>query len=147
MDLSLLIFEGIGTQELLLILVIALIVFGPRKLPQLARSFGKGMAEFRRASEDFKRQWEKEVELEEFDKAESSSSHSIFDATVSRDHSLQAAQPEDKSDTSSFGPSEQIASEAPVPEIKEVEPSTMATIPVNENEYTSHEPARKRDWL
>ena len=58
------ILEGLGSTELLFILVIALIFFGPRKLPQLARSMGKGLAEFRRASDDFKRTWEREVALE-----------------------------------------------------------------------------------
>jgi len=58
------ILEGIGSAELLFILVIALIFFGPRKLPQLARSMGKGLAEFRKASDDFKRTWEREVALE-----------------------------------------------------------------------------------
>jgi TatA/E family protein of Tat protein translocase len=42
----------------------ALIFFGPRKLPQLSRSLGKSIAEFRKASEDFKRTWEREVALE-----------------------------------------------------------------------------------
>ena len=60
----LLFLESIGTTELLLILVVALVVFGPRRLPEIGRKIGKGMAEFRRASDDFKRTWEREVELE-----------------------------------------------------------------------------------
>ncbi len=56
---------GIGMPELLLILAIALIVLGPKKLPELARALGKGMAEFRRATDELKeefRQLEHEVE-------------------------------------------------------------------------------------
>ena len=60
-----LILETLSSQELIFILVIALIFFGPRKLPQLARSVGKGLAEFRKASDDFKRTWEREVAAEE----------------------------------------------------------------------------------
>jgi TatA/E family protein of Tat protein translocase len=41
---------GIGTQELIIILVIALLIFGPKKLPELARSTGKAINEFRKAS-------------------------------------------------------------------------------------------------
>jgi len=44
---------GIGMQELLIILVIALIVVGPRKLPELAKSLGRGLAEFKRTADDF----------------------------------------------------------------------------------------------
>ena len=59
-----LILDSLGSTELLFILVIALVFFGPRKLPQLSRSLGKSIAEFRKASEDFKRTWEREVALE-----------------------------------------------------------------------------------
>ena len=52
---------GIGMPELVVILVIALIVIGPQKLPDLARSLGKGLAEFKRATEDFKQNIEEEV--------------------------------------------------------------------------------------
>jgi TatA/E family protein of Tat protein translocase len=58
------ILDSLGSTELLFILVVALIFFGPRKLPNLARSMGKGLAEFRKASDDFKRTWEREVALE-----------------------------------------------------------------------------------
>jgi TatA/E family protein of Tat protein translocase len=55
---------GLGMPEVVLILVIALIVFGPRKLPELGKSLGQAMSQFRKASDDFKRTWEQEVESE-----------------------------------------------------------------------------------
>lgn len=58
---SLLFFESIGTSELLVVLVVALIVFGPRKLPELGRSLGGAMRQFRDASDSFKRTWETEA--------------------------------------------------------------------------------------
>src|SRR4030095_3390140 len=64
----LLILDSVGNSELLLILAAALIFFGPRRLPQLSRQIGKSLTEFRRASEDFKRTWEREVNLEDVDK-------------------------------------------------------------------------------
>jgi TatA/E family protein of Tat protein translocase len=63
---------SLGWSEILIILTIALIIFGPRKLPQLGKSLGESLAQFRRASEDFKRTWEREVEVEHY-KLEASS--------------------------------------------------------------------------
>lgn len=57
-------FGTLGGPELLLIFVIALIVFGPRKLPEIGKSVGKMLAEFRKASTDFKRTIEDEIEAE-----------------------------------------------------------------------------------
>ncbi len=48
---------GIGMTELLVILVIGLLVLGPKRLPELARSLGRGLAEFRRASTDMRREF------------------------------------------------------------------------------------------
>lgn len=64
----LLILDSLGNTELLLILAAALIFFGPRRLPQLGRQLGKSLSEFRRASEDFKRTWEREVNLDNYEK-------------------------------------------------------------------------------
>jgi TatA/E family protein of Tat protein translocase len=57
-------FGTLGGPEIVLILVIALIVFGPRKLPEIGKTMGKMLAEFRKASSDFKRTIEDEVEAE-----------------------------------------------------------------------------------
>ena len=57
-------FGTLGGQEILFILVIALIVFGPRKLPDIGKNIGRMMAEFRKASNDFKRTLEDEVEAD-----------------------------------------------------------------------------------
>ncbi len=66
---------GLGIPELLVIFVIALIVFGPKKLPDLGRSIGRAMAEFKKASDDFQesvktemREVEKQADLEEVKK-------------------------------------------------------------------------------
>lgn len=61
----LLILESIGTQELILIAIVALVLFGPRKLPEIGRTLGKYLADFRRVSDEFKNTWQTEVELEE----------------------------------------------------------------------------------
>ena len=57
-------FGSLGLPELLMIFVVALIVFGPRKLPEIGKSLGKMMGEFRRASNDFRNTIESEVEAE-----------------------------------------------------------------------------------
>lgn len=55
-------FGSIGMPELILIFVVALLVFGPKKLPELGKSLGRGLAEFKRASDDLKRTIEDEIE-------------------------------------------------------------------------------------
>ena len=58
-------FGSLGFQEILLILVLALLIFGPRKLPEIGRTLGKSLAEFRRATNELKRSIETEVQAEE----------------------------------------------------------------------------------
>ena len=56
---------GIGAQELVLILVVALLVFGPKRLPDLARTLGRGLSEFRRASNDVRQNLQEAEHLAE----------------------------------------------------------------------------------
>ncbi len=58
-------FGSIGMPELIIIFVIALIIFGPRKLPELGKSLGKSLAEFKRASNELKSTLEEEIRIEE----------------------------------------------------------------------------------
>ena len=59
------IFESIGTSELIVIAVVALMFLGPRKLPQIAKTIGKTMADFRGTANEFKATWEEEVDFED----------------------------------------------------------------------------------
>ncbi len=63
---------SLGMQEIIVIFVLALIVFGPRKLPELGKTLGKGLAEFKKASNELKQTWEEEVRLEKEKEAMSS---------------------------------------------------------------------------
>ena len=58
-------FGSLGGPELLLILVLALLLFGPRRLPEIGRTIGKGLAEFRKATTEFKTSLEREVDVDE----------------------------------------------------------------------------------
>lgn len=58
-------FGPLGFQEVLFIAVLALLIFGPKRLPEIGRTIGKGMAQFRKASNDLKRSIETEIALED----------------------------------------------------------------------------------
>lgn len=145
------IFEFLGTSELLIILVVALIIFGPRKLPQLSRQLGKSLGEFKRASEDFKRTWEKEVEMEKFEeegrmvRSMLQDDQSTIADTSEKRSALDAASAETAMLDDRWASTETL-------------PSTVARSSSNEaSEETTPEPATettaipettgKRDWL
>jgi TatA/E family protein of Tat protein translocase len=58
-------FGSIGMPEMVIILMIALIIFGPRKLPELGRSLGKSLGEFKRASNELRNTLDEEIRIEE----------------------------------------------------------------------------------
>jgi sec-independent protein translocase protein TatB len=134
------ILESIGTSELLMIGLIALIVFGPRKLPQMMRTIGKTVAEFRRSTDDFKRTWQKEVdfEIKEFQTPENSDS-------------LLGSQPRNENTVGKTSDFE--ANKIAAPEIREVSsdnfPMNVSEIetPVVKEAKTETNPADKRSWL
>jgi TatA/E family protein of Tat protein translocase len=74
---------SLGMPEIVVIFIIALIIFGPRKLPELGKTIGKGLAEFKKASNELKQTWEDEVRL---DKEKDSLNEIIED--VKKDSSL-----------------------------------------------------------
>lgn len=146
------ILESIGTQELILIAAVALIVFGPRKLPQLAKKIGKTMAEFRNATHEFKSTWEKEVAFEEEEKPDENKLIYSTENTISR-----TDEPESEDALSP------IVVNALTPQIKEISAEEAARIfqnktnPTEESKpdeesqpdekYSEKTVSAKRDWL
>ena len=89
-------FGSLGVPELLLIFVVVLIVFGPRKIPEIGRTLGKALGEFRKATDDLKSTIEREVRLEELKKITPPTLESIVTPfeSVSRNEPLPEPEPE-----------------------------------------------------
>jgi Tat protein translocase TatB subunit len=140
----LLILDSLGSTELLFILIMALVFFGPRKLPQLSRSLGKGLAEFRKASEDFKHTWEREVALEE-----SRADFSTLETADYEDNSIMnpneenGALPEPITET---GPPESTIARQTASTTTETSSSSAETVETG-NDLTQPEALRKQNWL
>ena len=77
-------FGSIGMPELIIIFVIALIIFGPRKLPELGKSLGKSLAEFKKASNELKNTLEEEIRIDE--QRTASESQKARETTSTPDH-------------------------------------------------------------
>lgn len=137
------ILDSLGSTELLLILGAALIFFGPRRLPQLSRQLGKSLSEFRRASEDFKRTWEREVNLDNFEKGiETDENSSLLDKATEK---IRAAREAAALDTAGVS----ATAETIAPSITPVDPSLVQ--PHEPVSATEPEPppagAEKHEWL
>lgn len=136
----LLILDSLGNSELLLILAAALIFFGPRRLPQLSRQLGKSLHEFRRASEDFKRTWEREVNLEHLDQPPGD--NSILDKAADRLRAAREAAALESNPSEPTGP-------VVTPSVNAVDPSLVqprATKALPEPAPPDRSPS-KHDWL
>jgi Tat protein translocase TatB subunit len=149
-QLFLLILDSVGNSELLVILAAALIFFGPRRLPQISRQIGKSLTEFRRASEDFKRTWEREVNLDDLGKGtEARTENSILDRAADR---IRAAR-EAVLDSNSPEPAASVIT----PSVTAVDPSLVQpreanpqgeTAPSDQsNRQSNRQPDSKHDWL
>jgi TatA/E family protein of Tat protein translocase len=73
-------FGSLGIPELILIFVVALIVFGPKRLPEIGRTLGKAMGEFKKATDDFKNTIEREVQVEELKQLASTTIISVHES-------------------------------------------------------------------
>jgi Tat protein translocase TatB subunit len=137
------ILDSVGNSELLLILAAALIFFGPRRLPQLSRQIGKSLHEFRRASEDFKRTWEREVNLEDVDKGTGPHfENTILDKATER---IRAAREAAALDSNSSEPAVAVLT----PSVTAVDPALVQpreTKALPES-TPADQPGGKQDWL
>lgn len=137
------ILESIGTSELILIGIVALIFLGPRRLPEIAKKAGKIMSEFRGTANEFKQTWQQEVDFEDEKKA--------LDLNAIEDETKPVAR-DDSGDST-------VAELPPAPAITEVDPETIkermgmtsaadeGTVVESEAETTVPDVNDKRNWL
>lgn len=135
------ILESIGTSELMLIGLVALIVFGPRKLPEIAKTIGRTMNEFRRSTDEFKETWQKEIDFEGTKK----------DLALLTDLRVENSISGDRSIKREFANAE---NETPEPAIKEIDKSAFdEKLAASNRKKVEISPeniktnVEKRDWL
>lgn len=133
------IFESIGTSELLLIGIVALIFLGPRRMPEMARKIGKMMADFRNTTTEFKETWQREVNFEEEKKA-----LTLDDIDAGTPATVEPA-PVSASEPETITPLTE-------PAIREIDPASLE-LPVQiketgpEKAPTAVDPLDKQNWL
>ncbi|MBV6496698.1 MAG: hypothetical protein DYH05_10220 [Acidobacteria bacterium ACB1] len=130
----LLIFESIGTPELIMIGLAALIFLGPRRLPEFAKKAGKMMADLRATTNEFKETWEREVNFEEETKALriQDIENEVVERQRANENLLTPAEPEIR----------EIAADEVPAEIQGQEPVEAAAAHTR-----STDPNDKRNWL
>lgn len=111
-------FGSLGVPELLLIFVVILIVFGPRRIPEIGRTLGKALGEFRKATDDLKNTIEREVRLEELKK--------ITPSIVTPFESISRTEPFGAPPATTAAPETlEPATEEPEPEVTAAPPATI----------------------
>lgn len=132
------IFQSIGTQELILIGIVALIFLGPRKLPEYARKIGKMMAELRGTANEFRNTWEREVDFEE----------------ETRALSLETIETESEREKADEAPASMAENQITPPEIRMIEAGSAEELPgaIEERDFEPEENiggelSDKRRWL
>ena len=134
------IFESIGTSELILIGIVALMFLGPRKLPQIAKTIGKTLADLRSTTNEFKSTWQREVDFED-------------EARAIRTGELTESEPETVARVNSILGTERTETVAE-PAIKEIDRAQFDEL-VSEKKSAATESAQpgpddlsdKRNWL
>jgi TatA/E family protein of Tat protein translocase len=102
-------FGSLGIPELILIFIVALIVFGPKRLPEIGRTLGKAMGEFKKATDDFKNTIEREVQVEELKQ--------LASTTIPVHEAVSRTEP---------------APAPPPPQVADVTPEAVAAVPSSE---------------
>lgn len=143
LDVFLLILDSLGSTELFFILLMALVFFGPRKLPQLSRTLGKNIAEFRKASEDFKRTWEREVAFEESQFEAERTSHQLDDNSILTSETQDNQFPEPMIEPV---PAAEAVGRQAMSNTADPYPLSAETAETSDEPIKS-EPPRKQDWL
>ena len=116
-------FGSIGMPELVLIFVVALLVFGPKKLPEIGKSIGKGLAEFKRASDELKKTIEQEIEQGKNEVASVKGHVASIPQSLRSATSLETSPaPEPAPAPVAVGPAEPVAT-IPQPDSRPIEPS------------------------
>ena len=139
------VFESIGTSELILIGIVALMFLGPRKLPQIAKTIGKTLADFRNTTNEFKATWQREVDFE-------GEIQAIRDGEVREE--LPSTFPRDISDSEPApnaieppsikpAPTEMFTDATPDKAMSSPDSDTEADVETETSEYGSD----KRNWL
>jgi Tat protein translocase TatB subunit len=153
--------ESLGTTELLVILVVALVLFGPRKLPEMTRKFGKSLNDFKRVGDDFKRTWEREVALESLERESAIDRAMVAETPAGGAHEMSAGanaapqqQPARDITEAAFAPVQGVNiargahAETPAPTAAAAADATVETEAAAAAAAAEQQPSRKKsDWL